>query len=100
MAETFLTLRFGDAYTHPVSRAVIVSDILDKRSEQLTKYPLSHDDSMGTNHLVTEAIHRLTHMGEFPTDEQAYETFGEAAAMLIAAMEVLTRAQDVGTVSL
>lgn len=97
---SIVILRFGDGYTAPVERGRIIVAVAHEREAQIEKYPLASDDAKGTNHLVTEAVYRLTHMGEFPTDEQAFETFKQSAAMLIAAMEVIERAQHVETVAL
>jgi len=81
-------------------RAKIVRDaidqILSERTAQIEEhgYTPEHDDALGANHLVTEAIYRLTHMGEAPSPVMVYQTFAEGAAMLVAAMEVVVRQQQ------
>lgn len=56
-----------------------------------------HDDEHGSGHLVTEAVDRLTHMGEYPTDDAVDFTLIVAIGLLVNAKRTLARARTVGT---
>jgi hypothetical protein len=58
-----------------------------------------HDDNHGSGHLVKEAVDRLTHMGEFPTDEFVDHELTVAIGLLVNAKLTLARALTVGTFS-
>ncbi|HWU31406.1 MAG TPA: hypothetical protein VN108_00960 [Marmoricola sp.] len=59
-------------------------------------YDRAHDDARGSGQLVTEAVYRLTHMGEYPTDEAVRHEIIVAIGLLFNAVETLDRALESG----
>ena len=86
----FLRRRFNAMREQYATERVLYAVDYERERARL-RYPTAHDDIMGTNHLVNEAVYRLTHMGEFPTNETARHEFIVAAALLVAAAEVIDR---------
>lgn len=75
-------------------RSTTCEDVLREMLEAHQKgYDQAHDDAHGSGHLVTEAVYRLTHIGEFPTDEAARHEIVVAIGLLFNAVDVIDRAQ-------
>lgn len=74
-----------------------VEEVFEEMREATRKgYDMAHDDQHGSGHLVTEAVHRLTHMGETPTDDAVKHEIVVAIGLLFNAYTTLDRALGSG----
>lgn len=80
-------------------KATTCEAVLREQLRAREKYTVAHDDSHGSGHLVTEAVDRLTHMGEYPTDEAVKHEIVVAIGLLFNAIDVIDRSYEVGTYS-
>jgi hypothetical protein len=75
----------------------IFSDVVKEMNHAREKgWSQDHDDKGGSGHLVGEAVYRLTHMGEYPTDEFVDHELTVAIGLLVNAKLTLVRALDSG----
>ncbi len=80
-------------YEVRTARAVVA--VADERVRQIELgYTAEHDDAQGLIHLIEEAHYRLGHLGETSSPESAREEIKQAAAILVAALELIDRQQE------
>jgi hypothetical protein len=89
-----VNINWGDPAFAPIA------EVISKMVAAREKYTQEHDDSQGSGHLVNEAVQRLTHMGEFPTDDAVKDEITTAIALLFHAHAAIERAQKVTTIAL
>lgn len=71
----------------------VLDEIRQERGRQQTiGYTPEHDDAEGVPHLVQEAHYRLGHMGEVASPASVREEMLQAAAILVAGIEAIDRA--------
>jgi hypothetical protein len=78
----------------PIAYMLDVEREMDRAREK--GWSQEHDDKGGSGHLVGEAVYRLTHMGEYPTDEAVDHTLTVAIGLLFNAKRTLARAINSG----
>jgi hypothetical protein len=71
--------------------AVLLDVALEMKNAVEQGYTPEHDDEHGSAHLVQEAVHRLTHIGEVASPESARHEVIVAIGLLFNAVATLDR---------
>jgi hypothetical protein len=66
----------------------------ERRTQPEHGYTAEHDDVHGLKHLLEEAVSRLSHFGEAPTDEFIRGQIITSAAILVAAVDLIDRGES------